>query len=64
MVFNNYARYGEPTVYVTLIGNHGLIGITYCRWGCGSLVTQYLQSLLLSKTYQFLLSLIYHCDCL
>ena len=34
---------GGPTVlvcYVALIGNHGIVQITYCRWCCGSLVTQ------------------------
>ena len=42
--------------YVALIGIHGIVRITHCRWRCGSLVAQRPLPLFLSMTY--------HCYCL
>ena len=47
-----------------MIGNHGIVWITHCRWLCGSLVMQRPLLLLMSLMYKLLLSLMYHCYCL
>ena len=48
--------------YVVLLSNHGVVQITHYRWRSCSLVMQRPLLLLLSMTYQLLLSLTYHCN--
>ena len=56
------ASIGKPAVQLlvhcmTLVGSHGIVQITYCRWRCGLLVMQRPLLLLFPMTYQFLLCL-------
>ena len=63
-IVNNNGEPDKLDNFIAQIGNHSIVQISHCRWCCGSLVTRCTLLLLLSMTYQLLLSTMYHYYCL